>query len=204
MIIYSKLKNREKQNKLEIIILSFIAINILWYLKTPGWYRYFFTAHVLAFIFFPAALTILFTKIKVLRCPYIDPRALTLLIVFLLFIIQANILISKRTDSLYYSNDAATVAKALNNSMKINEDVLVINAPSIAFLLNTRNIYQYLQINPKLAFGKHSLKNENNKPHKFIVAHSLDGIDIPNIREITNSKYTQIEFGSYTLYTLKK
>ncbi len=141
------------------------------------------------FIFFPAALKTIFEKIKDIARPYIalNPANLTLTIVIVLFIIQANLLISKRNDPLYYSNDAKSTAQFLNNTLK-----------------STENIYQYLQINPSLAFGTHSLKNEVDKQYQYIVAHSLDGVDIPEAQKTLDSNYTTTQFGSYGLYRLKK
>ena len=44
-------------NLAEYIIFSFIVLNLLAYLPGTGWYRYFFPAHVLLYLLFPAAIS---------------------------------------------------------------------------------------------------------------------------------------------------
>ena len=48
----------------QIALISFVVLNFLWYLKTPGWYRYFFPAHLVLFLFFPAGLKKIFPKMS--------------------------------------------------------------------------------------------------------------------------------------------
>lgn len=133
----------------EIILAVFILITFGWYLKTPGWYRYFFTAHVLLLALFPLSLSKIFS------------RKTAAIISVGLFAIQLVHVVSRTRDPLYNS-DAATVFTTEMKQKKVpSGDVLVINSPSIAFLLRNQpevRIHQILQINPDLHFGYASLK----------------------------------------------
>lgn len=175
----------------EVILLTFAAINWLWYLKTPGWYRYFFTAHMVLLALFPAALL------------KIAPRKAVVGVLAALIAFQVSFTIKHRYDSLYYSNDAANVAEYLNNKPASGETILTLNEPSVAFLLQNPS-YQYLQINPALHFGESSLADKKGRRFDYVVARGLSNIGITNVEQILNAEYSATEFGAYTLYSLKK
>ncbi len=173
----------------EIILLAFIFINILWYLKTPGWYRYFFPSHLLLFLLFPASLKHLFN------------RKTAIAVVVGLFLVQGAHLITQRNESLYNSDEAAVFSQWIMGQTESNSKILTINSPSIAFLLNDRQIYQYLQVNPLLFFGKNTLMQENELYPYVVTKGSLVGININDLEKILDSNYeiaTQV--GHYVLY----
>ena len=79
--------------------------------------------------------------------------------------------------------------------------VFIIYSPSIAFLLNDRQIYQYLQINPAIFFGKNTLMRGNDLYPYIIKKNSLPINTIERLDEILKSDYKIInEFGHYVLY----
>lgn len=184
------LKQKKGQlRKIEIILLVFIVINAFWYLKTPGWYRYFFPAHIILLLSFPAALIYLFKK------------KLAIAVIILLLLVQFPLLISKRNENLYNSEEAVIFSKAVIEQTKPNSKMLIINSPSIAFLLNNRRIYQYLQINPVFFFGENTLAQEG-EPYPYIIRKgSLADVGIDGLEEALDSDYKIIkEFGHYVLY----
>ncbi len=176
-----------KLKEVEIILFSFIILNLAWYLKTPGWYRYFFTAHILLFLFFPNSLERILNK------------KMAVAIVLALFLIQTSMLYTKRLEPLYYSRAAANIATTLNGAQNENKNILIFNSPSISFLLN-RAPSQYLQINPVLAFGEPSLASANGKLYDIIVGRSLDGLKIEDLRETLDKNYTSTNQDGYIVY----
>lgn len=176
-------KQGRKIQPTEIAVLVFCLINLLWYLKTPGWYRYFFTAHVLLFLFAPAAVT---------RFPW---RKTAFVGLGLLLLFQTAHLVSSRNDSLYNDDSAAKFTSLLNGATDPTDTILAINSPSIAFL-SDRSLDQHLQINPTLHFGHVDL---GKKYDYLITAGSVAGIDIPNLTTELPQYSVVRESGHYQL-----
>lgn len=187
-----KFLKKESIQTVEVTLLAFIFINFCWYLKTPGWYRYFFPAHMILFILFPASLSFLFKK---------DLRKTTLVIIAL-FLVQFSYLLTKRNEELYNSNEAIVFSEKTMEQTKPGDDILLINSPSVAFLLSNRSIYQYLQINPQLYFGSDTLQRDQRNYYQYIVTNgSLEGVAIPEVSSKIGTLYHLSQnIGHYTLY----
>ena len=82
--------------------------------------------------------------------------------------------------------------------------ILVINGPSVAFLLTGRLVSQYVRINPQLVFApKNILENSEMIDQKYIAAGVLNNEDI-NVKKILDNKYEKIKnIWHYTLYRIK-
>jgi hypothetical protein len=183
---------REKKlTKSEIILAVFIGINTIWYLKTPGWYRYFFTAHLAAFLFCPAILL-----------TYIKKQKIALALIGALIVFQSAHLITKRADELYYSRYAEDAAMVIKASAHAGDSMLIINAPSLAFLLSDYPVYQYLKINPKLHFGGAPEYDQSGRPFPYIILANSDALDeIPGLANRLARQYGLIASrGHYNIY----
>lgn len=187
------IRARKKQiTEAEIIIGTFIVLNILWYLKTPGWYRYFFTAHILLFLFLPPVLFLIFK------------RRLALILIFAFLAVQSIYLFNQRNNQLYNSSEAVQFSTNVALNLKDDTPVLVINSPSIAFLLDDKRVYQYLQINPSLHFGNNSLKydGQNYFPY-IIISGSQNGTAIDGLEGVIATSYHAIiTVGHFSLYKI--
>ncbi len=188
------LKDRFKNKtltELEIILAMFVGITMLWYLKTPGWYRYFFTAHVVLLAFLPVSL-LWFKKQKI---------AIALMLG--LISIQGVHLLTRTNDALYYSTEATDFSKEVLSAVTAEEKILVINSPSVAFLLSDHaETYQFLQINPSLHFGQADLKIKASTWYPYVITSgSLEGIDIESADAVLKSEYQSIkQVGHYQLW----
>ncbi len=176
----------------EIILITFIILNFLWYLKTPGWYRYFFPAHLLLFLFFPMGLMKLFSKKFVIA------------IVVFFIAIQSFVLVSKRNNPLYFATEAQDFVEYINKNTLESDGLLIVNSPQVAFLLPDRIIFQYVRINPQLVFApKNILENSEMINQRYIVVGSLNNEDA-GVKKILDQKYEEIKnIGHYTLYRVK-
>lgn len=152
---YGLWQTKRPRTLAEVTLLAFIGFTLLWYLKTPGWYRYFFPAHALLFFFAARGFTALPWK----------KSAYVLLGTILCF--QSYMLLSKWHDPLYDSHEVADIATTLEAEYPRN--TLVVNNPSLAFLLPSATTFQYLQINPSLFFGRSSFTDLNGLPYTTVV-----------------------------------
>jgi len=171
--LVSKAMKRNFQ-KGELVIFLFIIFSLVFYLKTAGWYRYFFPAHILLFILFPYALSVIFQKISFEKFKKYGVAT----IVVLLFSIQSIHLVLNINKKLYYNPQPRQFAERVNQIMSNDKDVWVIQNPSTAFFLEKGKIFQYLTINPYLIVGKdlfdrsgepdYIITEENNEVYAYL------------------------------------
>lgn len=189
--VFLKKSKKRKLDEIEIILLAFVFINILWYLKTPGWYRYFFPAHIILLLLFPASLKHIFYNRKKIAAT----------VIIFLFLFQISYLVLKRNDALYNSSETKDFSEYVLTQIKPDSEILLINSPSAAFLINNGEIYQFLQINPALFFGKNTLSGANGFYDYVVTNGSIEEVFIDNLSGILNSRYDMIKnLGHYSLY----
>jgi len=191
LLFFIFLKVRQKQNfkEAEVILFVFIFLTFLWYLKTPGWYRYFFPAHLLLFMFFPVALFSIFKK------------KFVFFLILIAFFAQLAYLMSVINNWLYDSNETLRLTSYIMEETPYESSVFIANNPSAAFSLRDRQIYQYLRINPELFFGTDSLKDKEGLYYEYIAIAPQETNGIYGLSELLEGSYQKIyEFGHYVLY----
>lgn len=173
----------------EIVLITFIFLNILWYLKTPGWYRYFFPAHLLLFLLFPASLMKIFTK------------KFAIVIVMFFVIAQSFLLISKRNEPLYFASEVQDFTAYVQENTSDQDSIFVVNGPSVAFLLSDRSISQYVRINPELVFAPDKIKKyTENIDSMHVIVGALNEQDRA-VKDVLDTNYKEIKaMGHYVLY----
>lgn len=143
----------QKQVKLaEKIALFFSVIMLLAYLKTPGWYRYFFPAHLLALLFLPAVLFGVFPfinkffryKIPVSLLGY----GLAIMITFQFYQVGFS--------SWVAGDYGSTRSKELRDYFKDfpnNKSVFIYQATEVVAFLPSDNYYQFFRVSGQTLFG---------------------------------------------------
>jgi hypothetical protein len=188
---FKKYKKRIVVEENVVILLSFILLNFFWYLKTPGWYRYFFTAHLSLLLLFPVSLMTLFK------------RRTAIIILLLLFSVQMIHLISRKSDALYNSDEVEKFTSSVVHHFDPGKTIYIINLPNLAFALDKQlPVYQYLQINPALHFGSDVLDDQGKLLFDYIITDGhQDETALININNILSTAYQPIyQSGRYILY----
>jgi 4-amino-4-deoxy-L-arabinose transferase-like glycosyltransferase len=136
-LMYKK-KNLNEKTAAETILFSFAFLNWIGYIPGTGWYRYFFPANILTYIFFPAAV---FYISKFFTRPIL--RNLTLLIlpviifaqfIHLVFLSDTNFMVL-RTRSAGFSSVLPDIPKS--------RSVVFYQAPEAIVFLKSQNYYQF-------------------------------------------------------------
>ncbi|MBI2405080.1 glycosyltransferase family 39 protein [Candidatus Gottesmanbacteria bacterium] len=134
----------------EGIVLFFAVFTVIFYVRTAGWYRYFFPAHVLLFLFLPVGLAFFFDKAKnIFKFP--DKRILLLLFLFIggIQIIPLWQWISQN------ANDPMTeLAPYLDDLSARNVAPFFYNIPAIASRFTGTEFFQYIKMSDQLILGK--------------------------------------------------
>lgn len=129
-------------NREEVMALMFVAFNLIFYLTTVGWYRYFFPSHVLLLVLFPGALMYLFKNVPIRTA-----------LLSALVLVQVGVLIVTIRDPLYHNPVPRQLGAAVNELVG-NREVVVIDHPEIAFFITSAERRLYLKANPRFVFGR--------------------------------------------------
>jgi len=138
--LYKIYKKNNDFSRQAVLIITFIILNLLYYLKTPGWYRYFFPSHLLLLTLFPLAVVSLSKNIKkkwlVLFFPIITISSLVF--------IQSFHFISGRNTRLYYNPVPRQFIEHLSSVVSVEDTLHFIDQPVLWFLYEGKSSSQYL------------------------------------------------------------
>ena len=152
--VYARKKMGRSISLVETITVSFAILVSVAYLRTAGWYRYFFVAEVPALAFLPMAiassLEYLKTKWKWLgssRAPWLT------IIVVLLVMIQSYQLLFTSWVAVHNSSTITADVTAFFAKLPQNTTVYLYNVPELALFVPGQRYYQYLAPTDSLKFG---------------------------------------------------
>ncbi len=185
---------------LEVMITTFIILDIIFYTKTVGWYRYFFPAHIFALFLFPGAFLEIRRHWSLPQ--WIKMRGVHLVIIALCAAQSINLLLHLR-DSVYFDPEPRRLAKAVSRLVPKDAPLLVIDNPALAFLIDHELMYQYVRLSVQILVGE-NLRQDNNLP-SYILAQDTALIPYANIQLAVRDKYDKVLQGKkYNLYHLRK
>lgn len=157
--IIHRLQRRKAISAGEITLLLFAALVGAAYLRTAGWYRYFFPGHLVLFFFTAAGIgavvrdALIFvrhSKKLPLHSIFLHERQLQMLVVCALALIQVFPL-SKNAVSC--TIDAATMALPYVRGLDAEKPVLFYSLPQVAALYDGHAGYQYIRMSDALQLG---------------------------------------------------
>lgn len=200
LFVWYALRFREHRfSRQDAVIAVFIALNVIWFLKTPGWYRYLFPAHLTALVLFPAAASELCRRI---RPQWIQKYGAAAAIAALLTA-QTVHLIRERDTRLYYNPEPRSFALYLENKLGRAADVFIIDQPELWFLFKGDKAGQYIHMNPHVAFGKDIFASVR-LPQYVVTTTPDQNLYLNKYRVAFENRYAEIErFGRYHLFQLR-
>lgn len=192
----ARLKNYNNNNPFFFTLFIFIVVNILWFLETPGWYRYFFPAQLIVLVFFPGALNQIFQNISYPRVKKYG----AIVIILSLVLVQSIHLIRERSSTLYYNSETRLFAEHLEQEIGDEADVVIIDHPELWFLLNNPSTRQFIHLNPHLVVGD-GITNMKRLPQYIISSNPLTDNHSADHRALLESHYVLKEqFGHYFVF----
>jgi 4-amino-4-deoxy-L-arabinose transferase-like glycosyltransferase len=146
----------------------FFTLVLVFYLRTPGWYKYFFIPEMLALLFFPSALYNIFKNMQFTRAL---SRHYTYAVVAALISLQLYMLLFTSWIAQTYTSTRSADLLGYFSALESPSSVLIFNAPEIVFFLPDDFLYyQYLSINEAKRYGDLALKNISKKSTpKYVV-----------------------------------
>lgn len=171
--LINKLYRRVSLHFVEIVAMAFIGATIIFYLRTFGWYRYFFPAHVLLFLFFPISLRFVFKKF-------------TLVFVCSLLIAQGYVMARERFNSRV--DDTSNVESYIQKLTSDDAPLLFYNIPHVAARYEGEKFYQYVRMSEYVELGQDNKQKLQDGFFQTVFAEdSLDLATLPCYNQTMNA-----------------
>lgn len=171
---------------------AFIFVVLIWlaYFRIVGWYRYFFPAHIILLIFFPASFLTVFDWLKnkfslTRKFGSKIPIALLLILIGLQF---CQFWFFSWVVSYNYSHQTRDLESYFGR-LDSGTSVFLYNTPEIATFLPSGNYYQYLKITDTLILGQAQLEKATAGAPDIIVVNNKEEqalINFPLYQEKTS------------------
>lgn len=160
-----KIKKRQALYFAEVVIMAFVAAIFIFYVRTTGWYRYFFPAHLLLFIFIPVGMEYVINNMFGFLKKY--SNLLILFVVVVLAIAQLSVM---RIERFYAGYDIQAKEISFIESLEDNESILFYNVPFLAGRYQSDNYYQFIKMSDYLSYGDENLPLLNSGFFTYVFA----------------------------------
>ncbi len=161
-----RLYKRNEISVSETMAFAFAMLVWLAFLRTAGWYRYFFPAEVVALIFAPSSAQIL--------SAYFSPKKLanfaTFACVALLLFVQCYQLLIGSWVAVHGARTTSHDLQTYMDTLPKDSSFFVYNIPAAVIFLPNQNYYQYLVITPTQTLGTSTIPVITDVPQYLIVA----------------------------------
>lgn len=169
-----KIKRRRSLHFVEIVIMAFVAAIIVFYVRTAGWYRYFFPAHLLLFIFFPAGVEFIVSRVFVF-----SEKRIKLLVFFAVVILACVQLAVMRTERFNAGYDAQAEALSFLASLDRKEIILFYNVPYLTGRYRSDNYYQFVKMSDHLSYGDENMTLFNSGFFSYAFVDESQNFSVP-------------------------
>ncbi|MBI3114676.1 MAG: glycosyltransferase family 39 protein [Candidatus Harrisonbacteria bacterium] len=186
-----KIRRREPVRMAEIAAFVFALLTLAFYVRTEGWYRYFFPAHVTLFLFLaPAARE--FVGIFISRAEW--QKRLFVVLISAAVAIQIPPLI---TEARRVRSDLPDTIGAELQALRDNRKVFFYNLPQIAARYPSGAFYQYIRMSDNLIVGQ---ENEQLLAQGEFSVTLVPRISGPEIARIPSCYMAQDNVGKIFMY----
>lgn len=143
---------------IEEIAFFFSAFVLLFYLRTAGWYRYFFTANILALLFFPSSIADLFAGVRThfARLKK-ELHYVPLVAVLCLASLQTYQLLFTSWVAVHNASIATALLQTEFEAFGGTPSIFFLNTPEIVLFAKGNPYYQYMTPAPGLQIGTQEL-----------------------------------------------
>jgi len=144
----------------ESIAIIFSLLVFVFYLRTPGWYRYFFPAVVMSIVYAPYAIYTVVSYFKMRTGRFVGMGAMTITASIIL-IVSALHLYQLGFDSWVAEHYDADKTATLTRYFEVynpSTSFFIYDVPEVVLFLPSDNYYQYIQPHKEKAIGKEEIQ----------------------------------------------
>jgi hypothetical protein len=182
------------------VLLVFAGLNWLWFLETPGWYRYFFPAHIVALVLFPGACFWLCQQVK---NTFLKRYAAGFIIISLI-LVQFVYVLHERNKHLYFNPEPRRLVADLEQWVGSNADIYFLDQPELWFLWQGGNARQFIHMNSYVNFGEDFFATRHLPRYLVTGNHpEVNPYIIEHESEFAAEYHLVQTYGHYTIFSLK-
>lgn len=150
--IVMRLYRKEKVSIAEESAFAFSVLVMLAYLRTAGWYRYFFEALTMALVFAPISFSTTFSALRFKYSPHVVVAVLCGLSSIQLYQLNFSSWVAE-----YYGSTRSSQVQAFFEQYPDDRSIFIFNSPAAVVFLPHRNYYQYMQPTQAIGYGDQTL-----------------------------------------------
>ncbi len=182
----------------ELILLLFVPLNLIYFLKGPGWFRYLFPAHLVLLVMSPGMLSALIERWR----PKQIAGWLVIGVLGILIAAQTIHFFRHRSDKLYYNPAPRAQAAELSAEIPATADLYLVDHPELWFLLPGTGARQFIHMNPYTAFGD-DFFTLGNYPRYVVVDRPEQAFKEADYAIFSRRYAPYKNFGLYTVFLLR-
>ncbi|HEY4526922.1 MAG TPA: hypothetical protein VJK53_03705 [Candidatus Paceibacterota bacterium] len=145
-------------------------LGFLYFLRSPGWFKYLLPLQLILFLFLPSALAIIIDRFQRFA-PEIVSKISSAKIATVIVVLLVSMQVIQLTyfSDIYHGTDAQNVATYLKERMLENDTIAFIHASQVAMFFPAEKKYSFFVVNEDLAVGKNPLRFSQDELATFIV-----------------------------------
>ncbi len=179
VVCVQKRQNLRNASPALIALGIFSTVYLLWYLKTPGWYRYFYPAHLVALTLAPVALW----QLQASWLTEQRKRA------FLIALIIAQTIVTWQNADRFRSVALFHLQTTLQERGLFDKPVFLAHVPEAALVLPSEHLSQTIYINPTLTIGENPLLKENADLPPLVITALPGDVGVGAIEPVLQKNY---------------
>lgn len=160
----------------------FCVLSLLWYLKTPGWYRYFYSIHLVALTLVPVALW----QLQASWLTEQRKRA------FLIALVIAQTIVTWQNADRFRSVTLFDLQATLQERGLIDKPLFLAHVPEAALVLPSNHLSQTIYINPTLTIGENPLLKKGVDLPPLVITASPGDVGVGAIESTLQQNYRVI------------
>ena len=137
---------------------SYGLLGFLYFLRSPGWFKYLLPLQLILFLFLPAALTVIAERLqRFAPLPFSRLRTATVATIIVVLLAGMQLVQLMYFSDIYHGTDAQNVASHLKERMSEDDTFAFIHASPVAMFFPVEQKYSFFVVNEDLAVGKNPL-----------------------------------------------
>lgn len=144
-LIY-RIKNKINISSSELVAFIFSFLVLLAFLRTAGFYRYFFLSQFFSLVYFLPSINHIFGSTRIAKY--------TLYVAILLVVFHSYQTMFNSWVASYYKGNRTQQIQTNLYSIKAKDNILLYQVPEFVIFLKNSNYYQYMDITPTIKLGE--------------------------------------------------
>ncbi len=154
----------------ELVAILFATFVLAAYVRTEGWYRYFFLAEVMAFLYLPRSLHTWVMELgRWIPSGTKFLQYATYVFLVLLVLGQSYYLSTRSWIAVDFTRHRATGLENYFLHFDKSKSVFIYNVPEVALFANGVSYYQYLEVKSYLVVGRNEIRELDNGRPDFLI-----------------------------------